>query len=52
MAVAGANDISTSGGAINFDELYPAIKVARVFDAIADKYNLSFGGTFLQSAKI
>jgi hypothetical protein len=48
---ASANDISTSGGAINFDELYPAIKVARVFDAIADKYNLNFSGTFLNQQK-
>jgi hypothetical protein len=49
--VGGANDISTSGGAINYDELYPAIKVARVFDAIADKYNLNFSGTFLNQQK-
>jgi hypothetical protein len=49
--VGGANDISTSGGAINYDELYPAIKVARVFDAIADKYNLTFSGTFLNQQK-
>jgi hypothetical protein len=48
---ASANDISISGGAINYDELYPAIKVARVFDAIADKYNLTFGGTFLNQQK-
>ena len=48
---ASANDISTSGGAINYDELYPAIKVARVFDAIADKYNLNFSGTFLNQQK-
>ena len=47
----GANDISTSGGAINFNELYPAIKVARVLDAIADKYNLNFSGTFLNQQK-
>ena len=46
-----ANDISTSGGAINYDELYPAIKVVRVFDAIADKYNLNFSGTFLNQQK-
>jgi hypothetical protein len=49
--VGGSTDISTSGGAINFDELYPAIKVARVFDAIADKYNLNFSGTFLNQQK-
>ena len=49
--VGGANDISTSGGAINYDELFPAIKVARVFDAIADKYNITFSGTFLNQQK-
>jgi hypothetical protein len=48
---ASAEDISTSGGAINFDELYPAIKVSKVFNAIADKYNLTFSGTFLQQQK-
>jgi hypothetical protein len=48
---ASANDISTSGGAINYDELYPAIKVSKVFDAIADKYNLTFSGTFLNQQK-
>jgi|LakMenEpi05May12_1017382.scaffolds.fasta_scaffold00622_3 hypothetical protein len=47
----GANDISISGGAINFDELFPAIKVSRVLDAIADKYNITFNGTFLQQQK-
>ena len=48
---ASANDISTSGGAINFNELFPAIKVSKVFDAIADKYNLNFSGSFLQQQK-
>ena len=47
----GANDISTSGGAINYDELYPAIRVSKVLDAIADKYNLTFSGTFLNQQK-
>jgi hypothetical protein len=47
----GADDISTSGGAINFNELFPAIKVSRVLDAIADKYNVTFSGSFLQQQK-
>jgi hypothetical protein len=47
----GASDISTSGGAINFNELFPAIRVARVLDAIADKYNITFSGTFLNQQK-
>lgn len=48
---ASANDISTSGGAINFNELYPAIKVSKVLDAIADKYNITFSGSFLSQQK-
>jgi hypothetical protein len=47
----GANDISTSGGAINYNELFPALKVSNIFDAIADKYNLNFSGSFLQQQK-
>ena len=47
----GANDISTSGGAINFNELYPALKVTKLFEAIATKYNLNFSGTFLNQEK-
>lgn len=43
----GANDISTSTGKINFNELFPAVKVARIFDAIETKYGVSFNGTFL-----
>ena len=49
--VGGATDISTSGGAINFNELYPAIKVSKVLDAIADKYNITFSGSFLSQQK-
>jgi len=47
----GANDISTSGGAINYNELFPALKVSNIFSAIADKYNLTFSGSFLQQQK-
>jgi hypothetical protein len=47
----GTSDISTSGGAINFNELFPALRVSKIFDAIADKYNLNFSGSFLQQQK-
>jgi hypothetical protein len=47
----GTSDISTSGGAINYNELFPALKVSNIFDAIADKYNLNFSGSFLQQQK-
>ena len=47
----GSNDISTSGGAINYSELFPSLKVARVFDAIESKYGVTFDGTFLTQDK-
>jgi hypothetical protein len=46
---ASSNDISISGGAIDYTELFPAIKIKRIFDAISSKYNLTFNGTFLNN---
>lgn len=43
----GANDISTSGGSIYYGELFPAVRVKSIFEAIEDKYNVSFLGSFL-----
>lgn len=43
-------DITTAGGAINYNELFPAIKVARIFDTIESKYGLTFNGSFLDVA--
>lgn len=40
-------DIDSNIGAIHFDELFPAIKVARIFDAIESKYGVTFNGNFL-----
>lgn len=41
-----STDISTSTGAIRYNELFPALKVARIFDAIETKYNVSFNSNF------
>ena len=41
------DDINSNAGAIHYDELFPAIKVARIFDAIESKYGVSFNGNFL-----
>lgn len=41
-----STDISTSIGAIRYNELFPALKVARIFDAIETKYNVSFNSNF------
>lgn len=45
------NDIHTNSGAINKTELFPAFRVARIFDLIANKYNISFQGAFLQDER-
>ena len=41
------NDIHTTTGAINKNELFPAVRVSRIIQAIASKYGISFQGTFL-----
>jgi hypothetical protein len=39
-------DIDTSSGAIRFNELFPALKVKRIFEAIQTKYNVTFNSNF------
>jgi len=41
------NDITTNGGAINWNDLFPAVKVNKVLDLIEDKYGITFTGSFL-----
>ena len=43
----GTNDISVDAGAINTNELFPAVKVSSIFYAIGEKYGVSFTGNFL-----
>jgi len=43
----GIDDISTSGGSIDYRELFPAVRVKSIFQAIEEKYNVSFLGNFL-----
>jgi len=44
-----STDINSTSGAINFNELFPALKVARLIDAIETKYGLTFNGTFFNA---
>lgn len=44
---AAATDISTSGGAIAYTELFPALRDQVILDAIEAKYGVTFEGTFL-----
>jgi len=41
------NDIHTTSGAINKNELFPALRVSKIFDLIETKYGITFKGTFL-----
>ena len=43
----GVDDVSTSGGSIKYTELFPAVRVKKIFEAIENKYNVSFVGNFL-----
>jgi len=47
----GVNDISNIATPIVYNELFPAIKIARIFDAIESKYNVSFQGNFLTQSR-
>ena len=42
-----STDISTSSGRIDYTELFPAVKVARIFDVIQSTYDIIFNGLFL-----
>ena len=43
----GVNDITQTAHAISYTELFPAIKISRLFQAIEAKYNIDFQGLFL-----
>ncbi len=45
------NDIHTNSGAINKNELFPALRVSKIFDLIANKYGITFQGSFLQDQR-
>jgi len=43
----GVNDITQTAHAISYTELFPAIKISRLFEAIETKYDIDFQGLFL-----
>ena len=47
----GAQDISQNSHHIHYTELFPAVKISRIFDAIETKYNISFNGTFINDSR-
>ena len=46
-----ANNIDTTGGAINFTELFPAIKNTAILERIENAYGLSFTGNFINDPR-
>jgi hypothetical protein len=42
-----SEDVTTTAGAINWNELFPAIKVSNIFLKIKEKYGVEFTGSFL-----
>ena len=45
------NDIHSTAGAINKTELFPALRVSKIFDLIESKYGITFSGAFLQDER-
>ena len=43
------NNIGHASGEIVYTELFPAVRVASIFDLIQSKYTITFNGIFLQS---
>jgi hypothetical protein len=46
-----SNDIHTNAGAINYRELFPALRVKSIFDIIGLHYGITFNGAFLTDPK-
>jgi hypothetical protein len=46
-----SDDISQNAGQIFYTELFPAIKIKKIFDVIASKYGLTFNGNFLSNER-
>jgi hypothetical protein len=51
ISIAAANDIQKTAGHIHYTELFPAVRVKNIFEAISDKYNVGFSGTFLSDER-
>jgi uncharacterized protein YxeA len=45
------NNIHSNAGAITKTELFPALRVSKIFDLIESKYGITFSGAFLQDER-
>lgn len=46
-----STDISIVGGRIDYTELFPALKISKIFEAIETKFSLDFQGLFLSNPR-
>jgi len=46
-----STDISIPGGRIDYTELFPALKISKIFEAIETKFSLDFQGLFLTDTR-
>lgn len=46
-----STDIADVNGSIDYNELFPAVKVKSMFNAIEQKYNINFVGSFLNDKR-
>ena len=47
----GAESPTNLSGSIAFDEFFPAVRVSKIFEAIENKYNLSFSSAFFEQER-
>lgn len=47
----GTQDITQNAHAIQYDELFPAVKISKIFEAIETDYGVTFQGTFLSDPR-
>jgi hypothetical protein len=46
-----AQNINTTSGKISYKELFPALRISKIFDAIENKYGINFTGNFITNRK-
>jgi len=44
-----SHDIGQTSGHIHYEELFPAVRVSKIFEAIENKYGIDFTGNFLNN---
>jgi len=48
---AGVENISNNSHGIDYTELFPAVRVSKIFEAIENKYNINFSGVLLSQTR-